>query len=248
MLVAPDDPAGTAFVAAPAESITAAGLETLGGSGGMILLALDDAITRRLGLPEVRPGARPRAPLPFVVPIDAAQSPARRWSVVDPALTMRVAAAADSGPDDLAVPGRVQPVGATRRRLLDDGGSVSAALALAHHAGRREAVALCASRTGALPPRRGGGGGEGEGGGRPGGWQGQAARPSPIVATHAACLFGDTFGSLVCDCRPSLDRSLAEIVTACAGVFVYTKPASRARAGLRSDRRPDGRVIAGCSG
>ena len=146
VLVAPDDPAGTAFVAAPAESITAAGLETLG--GGMILLALDDAITRRLGLPEVRPGARPRAPLPFVVPIDAAQSPARRWSVVDPALTMRVAAAADSGPDDLAVPGRVQPVGATRRRLLDDGGSVSAALALAHHAGRREAVALCAGCSG----------------------------------------------------------------------------------------------------
>ncbi len=84
VLVAPDDPAGTAFVAAPAESITAAGLETLGAlGGGMILLALDDAITRRLGLPEVRPGARPRAPLPFVVPIDAAQSPGaagRSWT------------------------------------------------------------------------------------------------------------------------------------------------------------------------
>ena len=150
----PDDPAGTAFVAAPAESITAAGLGTLGElGGGTTLLALDEAITRRLALPEVRPGSRPHAPLPFMVPIDAAQPPARRWSVVDPALTMRVAAAADSGPQDLADPGRVQPVGATRRRLLDDGGSVSAALALAHHAGRREAVALCAVAGGLTLPR-----------------------------------------------------------------------------------------------
>jgi 3,4-dihydroxy 2-butanone 4-phosphate synthase/GTP cyclohydrolase II len=278
VLVAPDDPAGTAFVAAPAEGITAAGLETLGAlGGGRILLALDDAITRRLALPEVGPGSRPRAPLPFLVPIDAAQSPGRRWSVVDPALTMRVAAAADSGPDDLAVPGRVQPVGATRRRLLDDGGSVSAALALAHHAGRREAVALCAvadrralpahlprAETAALrahvqaelavsarlPTTHGDFrviAQSGHGGaqtlalvhGDP------AARTCPIVATHAACLFGDTFGSLICDCRRSLDRSLAEIVTDGGGVVIYTRPASGPALVCGSGRRPDERVVAG---
>ena len=278
VLVVPDDPAGTAFVAAPAESITAAGLGTLGElGGGTTLLALDEAITRRLALPEVRPGSRPHAPLPFMVPIDAAQPPARRWSVVDPALTMRVAAAADSGPQDLAVPGRVQPVGATRRRLLDDGGSVSAALALAHHAGRREAVALCAVAGGRTLPRdlpraetaalrahvraelavscrlptthgdfrviaqAGNGGAQtlalvhGD----------PAALRSPIVAAHVACLFGDTFGSLVCDCRPALDRSLAEIVAAGAGVVIYTKPASGPALVCGDDRRPDVPVIAG---
>jgi 3,4-dihydroxy 2-butanone 4-phosphate synthase / GTP cyclohydrolase II len=45
-----------------------------------------------------------------------------------------------------------------------------------------------------------------------------------LVHTHVACLLGDTFGSLLCDCHDRLDRAAAEIVAAGAGVIVYVKP------------------------
>jgi flavin reductase (DIM6/NTAB) family NADH-FMN oxidoreductase RutF len=47
----------------------------------------------------------------------------------------------------------------------------------------------------------------------------------PIVRHHTHCLLGDTFGSLLCDCRELLDRAIEEIVTAGAGVLIYTKHA-----------------------
>ena len=45
-----------------------------------------------------------------------------------------------------------------------------------------------------------------------------------VVHTHVACLLGDTFGSLLCDCHRRLDRAVAEIVAAGAGAIVYVKP------------------------
>jgi hypothetical protein len=44
-----------------------------------------------------------------------------------------------------------------------------------------------------------------------------------LVHTHVACLLGDTFGSLLCDCRVQLERAAAEIVARGAGVLVYVK-------------------------
>ena len=55
-----------------------------------------------------------------------------------------------------------------------------------------------------------------------------ASRPRPLVHTHAACLFGDALGSLLCDCRSRLDAALRAIVDAGAGVLLYTKPPSTA--------------------
>ena len=45
-----------------------------------------------------------------------------------------------------------------------------------------------------------------------------------LVHTHVACLLGDTFGSLLCDCHQRLDGAVRAIVAAGAGVIVYVKP------------------------
>jgi hypothetical protein len=47
---------------------------------------------------------------------------------------------------------------------------------------------------------------------------------SALVHTHVACLLGDTFGSLLCDCHERLDGAARAIVAAGAGVIVYVKP------------------------
>jgi 3,4-dihydroxy 2-butanone 4-phosphate synthase/GTP cyclohydrolase II len=53
-----------------------------------------------------------------------------------------------------------------------------------------------------------------------------AARPEPLVHVHAACLLGDAFGSLRCDCRTRLHAARDEILAAGAGMIVYVKPGS----------------------
>jgi 3,4-dihydroxy 2-butanone 4-phosphate synthase/GTP cyclohydrolase II len=50
-------------------------------------------------------------------------------------------------------------------------------------------------------------------------------RRHPLIRTHVACLLGDTFGSLLCDCHDRLGRAVEEIVGAGAGMLVYVKPA-----------------------
>jgi 3,4-dihydroxy 2-butanone 4-phosphate synthase / GTP cyclohydrolase II len=44
-----------------------------------------------------------------------------------------------------------------------------------------------------------------------------------LVHTHLACLLGDTFGSMLCDCRERLERATREIVAAGSGVVVYLR-------------------------
>lgn len=49
----------------------------------------------------------------------------------------------------------------------------------------------------------------------------RTAGAPPLVRVHSACLTGDTFRSLRCDCGPQLDRSLAAISDAPWGILVY---------------------------
>jgi GTP cyclohydrolase II len=49
----------------------------------------------------------------------------------------------------------------------------------------------------------------------------RAAGGPPLVRVHSACLTGDTFRSLRCDCGPQLDRSLAAVSEAAWGILVY---------------------------
>jgi 3,4-dihydroxy 2-butanone 4-phosphate synthase / GTP cyclohydrolase II len=45
-----------------------------------------------------------------------------------------------------------------------------------------------------------------------------------LVHVHIACLFGDAFGSLLCNCRRELDEAERTIIRNGAGVIVYAKP------------------------
>jgi 3,4-dihydroxy 2-butanone 4-phosphate synthase/GTP cyclohydrolase II len=51
-----------------------------------------------------------------------------------------------------------------------------------------------------------------------------AATASPVVHVHPACLLGDTFGSLLCECQAELTGAADAILAAGAGVIVYVKP------------------------
>ena len=54
----------------------------------------------------------------------------------------------------------------------------------------------------------------------------------PLVRVHSHCLTGDVFGSLACDCREIIDRSLEAIAREGRGVFVYLHHTGR---GFRMD-------------
>ena len=44
---------------------------------------------------------------------------------------------------------------------------------------------------------------------------------APLVRVHSACLTGDIFGSLRCDCGPQLDAAMRQITAEGRGVLVY---------------------------
>lgn len=50
-----------------------------------------------------------------------------------------------------------------------------------------------------------------------------AGRSGVLVRVHSECLTGDIFGSLRCDCGEQLDRAMALIAEAGAGVVVYLR-------------------------
>ena len=59
-----------------------------------------------------------------------------------------------------------------------------------------------------------------------------AGERPPLVRVHSHCLTGDVFGSLSCDCREIIDRSLEAIAGEGRGVFVYLHHTGR---GFRID-------------
>ena len=59
-----------------------------------------------------------------------------------------------------------------------------------------------------------------------------AGSKPPLVRVHSHCLTGDVFGSLTCDCREIIDRSLEAITAEGRGVFVYLHHTGR---GFRID-------------
>jgi 3,4-dihydroxy 2-butanone 4-phosphate synthase/GTP cyclohydrolase II len=266
-----DERDATIFVALAAEAVAPAELEALQTLGrGMVVLGLPDRVASRLELAAAQPDPRARLPLRLSMPIDAAAGTSGGWSLRDRALTMRVAADPDTGPGDLAVPGHVHAA-----RIGEDGSdAATAALELAHLAGRAPAVALCAvvDRDGAavslsaarrerdlarlplalsgelhgraigrraaalsvdceLPTRAGNFRAVGyePAGGDPATValvHGDPARAGrPLVHVHVACLLGDAFGSLLCDCRAQLDAAVDAICAEGSGVIVYGKPA-----------------------
>jgi 3,4-dihydroxy 2-butanone 4-phosphate synthase / GTP cyclohydrolase II len=54
-----------------------------------------------------------------------------------------------------------------------------------------------------------------------------AAGPPHLVRVHSHCLTGDVFGSTACDCRATIEQSLAAIAKENRGVFVYLHQTGR---------------------
>jgi 3,4-dihydroxy 2-butanone 4-phosphate synthase/GTP cyclohydrolase II len=133
------------FVAAAAQRLDADRLERLERlGGGLVVLGLDESIANHLQLLATTQWTRSRLNLAFAAPIDAVRTSGAGWSLVDRALTMRVAAHPSTGPSDLTTPGHVHPARIRRDDLLVRGDAASAAVELARLSGERSAVALCA--------------------------------------------------------------------------------------------------------
>ena len=62
--------------------------------------------------------------------------------------------------------------------------------------------------------------------------RGELTGEPPLVRVHSHCLTGDVFGSLTCDCREIIDRSLEAIAAEGRGVFLYLHHSGR---GFRID-------------
>ena len=58
-------------------------------------------------------------------------------------------------------------------------------------------------------------------------FSGAAQLAPPLVRVHSHCLTGDVFGSITCDCRDLIARSLEAIAAEGRGVFVYLHLAGR---------------------
>jgi 3,4-dihydroxy 2-butanone 4-phosphate synthase/GTP cyclohydrolase II len=72
-----------------------------------------------------------------------------------------------------------------------------------------------------------------------------AAHRMPLVHVHIACLFGDAFGSLLCNCGRALERATSAIAQDGAGVIVYARPERRTPAACARDERIDTALVAG---
>jgi hypothetical protein len=72
-----------------------------------------------------------------------------------------------------------------------------------------------------------------------------STRALPLVHVHVACLFGDAFGSLLCDCRRRLDRAGAAIAADGAGVVIYGKPEQPEPTTCACDGQLDAVLVAG---
>jgi 3,4-dihydroxy 2-butanone 4-phosphate synthase/GTP cyclohydrolase II len=136
-----DDCDESIFVAAAADRITSRGLADLQELGrSTVVLGMTESTVERLRLHG--PAGRPLGGegLRMIAPIDAASRESGGWSLSDRAHTMRVAAQAESQPQDLLVPGHVLTA-----QIEEHGhGAAAAVVELARIAGPGSTVALSA--------------------------------------------------------------------------------------------------------
>jgi len=110
---------------------------------GMLCVALDRALARRLDLPPMVSENRSAFGTPFTVSVDARRGITTGVSAHDRAHTIRTMVADGTGPEDLVRPGHVQPLAARAGGTLVRAGHTEAAVDLARLAGLKPAAAIC---------------------------------------------------------------------------------------------------------
>lgn len=110
---------------------------------GWICLTLDSATCQRLDLPQMVVDNQASLNTAFTVTIEAAAGVSTGISAADRAHTIRVAASADSRPEDLVRPGHVQPIQARPGGVLVRTGQTEGSIDLITLAGLRPAGVIC---------------------------------------------------------------------------------------------------------
>src|SRR4051812_36678893 len=110
---------------------------------GLICMPITEAHAERLGLKPMVEQNRSRHGTNFTVSIEAAEGIATGISAHDRALTIRVAAAENAGPDDIVQPGHVFPLVAHPGGVLVRAGHTEACCDLARLAGLPPVAVLC---------------------------------------------------------------------------------------------------------
>lgn len=112
---------------------------------GLICLSLMPEQIERLGIPMMVRDENNGSPhrTAFTVSIEAARGVSTGISAADRALTVKVAAAADSGPQDIIMPGHVFPIRAQVGGVLKRAGHTEASVDLARLAGLKPASVIC---------------------------------------------------------------------------------------------------------
>ena len=110
---------------------------------GLICMPLTEEHAARLGLKPMVEQNRSRHGTNFTVSIEAAEGIATGISAHDRALTVKVAASADAGPEDIVQPGHVFPLIAQPGGVLVRAGHTEACCDLARLAGLTPAAVLC---------------------------------------------------------------------------------------------------------
>jgi 3,4-dihydroxy 2-butanone 4-phosphate synthase/GTP cyclohydrolase II len=110
---------------------------------GLICMPITEAHATRLGLRPMVEQNRSRHGTNFTVSIEAAEGIATGISAHDRALTVRVAASVNAGPEDIVQPGHVFPLIAQPGGVLVRAGHTEACCDLARLAGLAPAAVLC---------------------------------------------------------------------------------------------------------
>ena len=127
-----------------AEFVTAEKINFLAKHGrGLICMPITEARAERLGLKPMVEQNRSRHGTNFTVSIEAAEGIATGISAHDRALTVKVASAENSKPEDIVHPGHVFPLIARQGGVLVRAGHTEACCDLARLAGLAPAAVLC---------------------------------------------------------------------------------------------------------
>src|SRR3989344_3188967 len=110
---------------------------------GLVCMPIVEEHAQRLGLKPMDEQNRSRHGTNFTVSIEAAEGIATGISAQDRALTVKVAASADAGPQDIVQPGHVFPLVAQPGGVLVRAGHTEACCDLARLAGLAPAAVLC---------------------------------------------------------------------------------------------------------
>ncbi|HEX2565727.1 MAG TPA: bifunctional 3,4-dihydroxy-2-butanone-4-phosphate synthase/GTP cyclohydrolase II [Burkholderiales bacterium] len=127
-----------------AEFVSAEKINFLAKHGrGLICMPITEERAQRLGLKPMVEQNRSRHGTNFTVSIEAAEGISTGISAHDRALTIKVAASADAGPEDIVQPGHVFPLIAHPGGVLVRAGHTEACCDLARLAGLSPAAVLC---------------------------------------------------------------------------------------------------------